>query len=107
MWIIFLSFRLTSLSVKEHHLAMKTGREQLISWLDRQGLNQTEFAAMLRISKPVMCHYVRGRRRPTLPIAVRIYDITGIPVASWVPNGRGTSDRRRKQGVATPAISGV
>jgi len=86
---------------------MKTGREQLISWLERTRHNQSELAEILRISRPVLSKFVKGHRRPTLELAVKIQDTTGVPVESWVLHVRGTSTRRRKQAIVASAVSGV
>lgn len=88
-------------------LAMQQGREQLGAWRERAKLKHYELAGLLKITKAYMSQVMSGKRRPSLPIAVRIEALTGVPVASWVPTGRGRSKSARKDSAIRESVSGV
>lgn len=75
---------------------MTTGRERLIAWLRKSGLKQYELAEEVRITAAYLSQVLSGVRRPSLPIAVRIQDRTGVTVESWVETARGKSGKGRK-----------
>lgn len=56
-------------------------RVALARWFNRSGFTQREVAARLEISEAHLSHLVNGERTPSLDLALRISDLTGIPVA--------------------------
>ena len=70
---------------------MRSGRELLRAWLRRSNLKQTVFAEQIRVKDGDLSRYLSGKRCPTLPIAVRIEDVTGIPARSWLLKPLGSS----------------
>jgi len=74
---------------------MLSGREQLLAWIARAKLQKGQAAALLGMTASGLSKIIGGTRLPTLPTAVRIEGVTGIPVASWVPHRRGRSVQRR------------
>lgn len=84
---------------------MVEGRIQLRAWIDRAKLQDQEAAQLIGISRPFMSHILNGHRRPTLPIAVKIEETTGIVVASWVPMTRGGKFRRTQPEPEQPSIA--
>lgn len=86
---------------------MIEGRFQLLAWLDRAKLQKQQGAKLIGISGPFMSHILNGKRRPTLPIAVKIEATTGIPVAAWVPMTRGGKLRRVRREPVVANIDSV
>lgn len=84
---------------------MKSGREQLAAWLGRCRMNQTTFARLIDIKDSEMSKLINGRRGPTMAIAARIEDHTGIPIRSWVPKKRGNPGKFRRQKGLQPQVS--
>lgn len=90
---------------------MKIGRERLAAYLRRSRLKQNELADMVGVSAPYLSQIVRGRRKPGLDMALRIEQVTGVPVDSWAATLRGNKDigkqaaakRTRLQQVLTDA----
>lgn len=74
---------------------MQSGREQVVAWLERSRMNQREFAREIALTEAHLSQILTGKRRPGLPIAVRIEDRTGIPVRSWLPQPVGSSAGKR------------
>lgn len=68
---------------------------RLRAWITRSGRTSTEVAAALRISAAQLSHIVMGTRRPSLALAVRLHDVTGIPVAAWVRTTNANSRPRK------------
>jgi transcriptional regulator with XRE-family HTH domain len=57
--------------------------DELRQWLDRTGRRHTQVAIALGISKAHLSNLQSGLRQPSLPLAKRIAELTGIPVSSW------------------------
>ena len=82
---------------------MKHGREQLRGWIDRSGFDQRKAAAALGITEAYLSQLLAGDRCPSLTMAVKFEQETGIPTESWVLNGvrspqpvvAGSSGKRR------------
>lgn len=70
---------------------IKNPRMHLRAWMERQGLKHADVAQALGISQSQVSHLLRGARRPSLDLALRIYDLTGIPIAAWT---HATNTRR-------------
>jgi transcriptional regulator with XRE-family HTH domain len=62
----------------------KTGAERLAEYRDRHGYKQYELAELLELAEAHLSQLLSGKRRPGLPIAVRIERMTGIPAESWL-----------------------
>jgi len=86
---------------------MKTGAERLKDYRDRCGYNQRELAELLGIHFTYLSQLLAGRRRPRLPMAVHIEQVTGIPVESWVPTRLSTSSKRRRNNAIQAPVGGV
>lgn len=75
--------------------SMQPGRELLAAWIKRSKLTQRQFAPLIALTEAHLSQILSGKRRPGLPIAVRIEDRTGVPVRSWLPQRVGGSARKR------------
>lgn len=62
---------------------MKTGREQLRAWIDRQGMTQREAAKVLSMNEVMMSQVLAGDRTPSIQSAIVLEERTGIVVRSW------------------------
>jgi transcriptional regulator with XRE-family HTH domain len=58
--------------------ARRPGREQLREWLTEQKLSQKAFAEQLGIHETHLSAILSGRDFPSLSLAARIEDLTGI-----------------------------
>lgn len=67
-----------------------SGRERLKAYRDKHGYKQYELAELLELDETHLSQILSGKRRPGLPIAVRIEDICGIPAKSWLLTQRGS-----------------
>lgn len=56
----------------------------LHEWLDRTGTQQQTLARLIGIADSTLSMLLRGSRRCSLPLAMRIADITGVPVEKLV-----------------------
>lgn len=65
---------------------MDSGRARLRDWMDRHGVNQTKAAEILEVNYVVLSQYLNGKRIPGLVNAVKIEQVTGISVESWLLN---------------------
>ena len=69
---------------------MRTGADQLRSWIQRQGFkHQADAADALGIHFTFVSHLLAGRRVPSLGKAVKIERVTGIPAEAWVSRHLG------------------
>jgi len=75
-----------------------SGRERLIAYRDKHGYKQYELADLLDLDETQLSQFLSGKRRPGLPIAVRIEERTGIPAKSWLLNAVGTRKKKRGEG---------
>lgn len=60
-----------------------TGSRAFGEWLASSDLTQRDVADALGSTTHMVQHWMRGRHTPSLVIAVRIRDLTGIAVESW------------------------
>lgn len=65
---------------------MQSGRERLRDWIDRSKVNQREAAVILGMSDVFLSQILNGVRTPGLDNAVKIEQVTGIAVESWLLN---------------------
>lgn len=65
---------------------MKKQKEyaSLHDWLDRTGTPQYVLARMCEISEPALSMLLRGSRRCSLVKALRLSEVTGVPVEKLV-----------------------
>lgn len=56
----------------------------LREWRKREGLKQSGAAARLGIKIPTLSRFETGKRTPSLSMAVRLSEQTGIPVDRFV-----------------------
>lgn len=72
-----------------------TGPERLEAYRKRFRLKQFELADLLRMHFTTLSQVLAGKRRPGLDTALRIEELTGIPVSSWSERRRGKSAHTR------------
>jgi plasmid maintenance system antidote protein VapI len=58
--------------------------QSLHEWLDRTGTQQQTLAKIIGIADSTLSMLLRGSRRCSLPLAMRISEITGVPVEKLV-----------------------
>lgn len=73
------------------------GARLLREWIQKRGYNQVEGAKALGIHEAYMSMLLSGRRAPGRDNAVKIHELTGIPVSAW------SSSRRDKSAEAAVA----
>lgn len=52
----------------------------LQKWMDATGTSQPELAKVLAISQSHLCNILRGNRSPSMKLALRIANLTNVPV---------------------------
>jgi transcriptional regulator with XRE-family HTH domain len=57
---------------------------RLREWMDRSRLSQTVLCGRLGISDAHMSRLLSGERTPSLALAGKIADLTGIPATAWI-----------------------
>lgn len=70
----------------------KSGAERLAAYCEKHGYKQYELAELLDLHEAHLSQLLSGKRRPGLPIAVRIEERTGIPAESWLLKPVGTTE---------------
>lgn len=63
--------------------ARRPGRDQVRDILDERGMTQKELAAQLGIHETHLSAILAGRDFPSLSLAARIEDLTGIPARDF------------------------
>lgn len=63
---------------------MTAGRARLRAWIERSKVKDYEAAALLTVHPVMLSQWLSGTRTPGLDSAVKIEQITGIPVGSWL-----------------------
>lgn len=71
----------------------KPGSQRLREYRDKHGYKQYELAELLELDEAHLSQLLSGKRRPGLPIAVRIEQRTGIPAESWLLKEVGSEDQ--------------
>ena len=66
--------------VRRYHIIRR--RVSLDRYLEEAGQTQRELARQLGISKSHLSMIVNGDRQPSLPLALLIEEVTGVPVAT-------------------------
>jgi len=59
------------------------GRARLLLWVTESGKSQREISALLGISEQYMSQILAGSRGVSLPVALEIERVTGIPVRDF------------------------
>lgn len=83
----------------------KSGLERLTEYRDRHGYKQYELAELLSLDEAYLSQILSGKRRPGLPIAVRIEDRTGIPAKSWLLTPVSKSGKAQSDDAETPQVA--
>jgi transcriptional regulator with XRE-family HTH domain len=73
-------------------LDTKSGPEQFKDWMKRRGFNQSETAEFFGWGENVISQFVNGRRSPGLARAIKIEELTGIPVEAWASSADDESE---------------
>ena len=63
---------------------MQSGRTRLRHWIERSKVNQTQAAEILGVHQVVLSQWLTGTRVPGLENAVKLEQLTGISVESWL-----------------------
>ena len=69
------------------------GRERLRQYLDRARLKHYELAEQLGITDSYLSQLLSGRRSPGRTNALKIEDVTGVPVRSWQDSSVGSAPK--------------
>lgn len=64
--------------------SMKHGRERLREWINRSKMTQRQAAEIIDVSEVVISLWLSGDRTPELKNAVKIEQVSGIAVESWL-----------------------
>jgi hypothetical protein len=72
-----------------------SGAEQFTQWIKlRKFKSKTAAAAFLGMNKSIVTKLANGRRCPGRTNALRLQDLTGIPVSAW---GSETADKSKSR----------
>lgn len=79
---------------------LNRGAERLAEYCKKHYENQYELAELLELAEAHLSQLLSGKRRPGLPIAVRIEERTGVPAESWLlkPVGKSAKAKRDTPG---------
>lgn len=83
---------------------MHSGRHLLDEWRRRSKHDQRTLAGLLGISDGYLSQILSGARRPKLELLIRIEELTGVPVSSWVDIRRGKSGKPKKHSADSPNV---
>ncbi len=83
------------------------GRDRLAAYQKRSELKGFELAELLGIPHPTLSKLLSGKRLPTLPIAIRIQQRTGVSVESWTPLRRGSLGKTKRANAKPTNVSNV
>lgn len=56
--------------------------KSLAEFIEQSGISQTALATLLGVTPSAISKMASGQRTPSLALAVRIADLTGVPVAN-------------------------
>ena len=74
--------RSTSVPRTPYGMTKASGARRLREWMKKNGKTQKQFGALLGAQQASVSTWLLGRP-PSLPYALRIRDLTGIPIESW------------------------
>jgi transcriptional regulator with XRE-family HTH domain len=57
--------------------------DQLREWMKRSGREKADVAASFGVTEQHVRHLLTGSRTPSLTLALRVAEVTGIPVSQW------------------------
>lgn len=57
--------------------------DELRQWMERAEKTHPDVAEAFGVTQAHIRHLLTGGRTPSLALALRIADVTGIPVAAW------------------------
>lgn len=75
----------------------QSGPERLAEYCKRSRLKQYELADLLEMHETTLSQMLAGKRRPGLATALRIEDVTGIPVSAWKAHHLGSLGKRHRK----------
>lgn len=61
----------------------RTRNEALAAWLDRSRMTQRELAELAGISEAMVSRILSGQNTPSLPVALRLAELTGVPIKQF------------------------
>lgn len=64
------------------HRRTKRAYATVQAWMDATGTTQPELAKVLAISQSHLCNVLRGNRKPSVGLALKIARLTNVPVES-------------------------
>lgn len=59
-------------------------RRAFMAWRKREGKSLHDVAEMLGRSRSMVHHFEKGRRQLSLEDRIKLSDLTGIPLGSWL-----------------------
>jgi transcriptional regulator with XRE-family HTH domain len=59
-------------------------KRRVVGWLRNGGHTQRWLAQEIRVSPSYVAMILSGRRTPSLPVAKRLQDLTGIPATDFI-----------------------
>jgi transcriptional regulator with XRE-family HTH domain len=62
-----------------------TGQRRLVAWLKTSRQSQRALAREIQVSPGYVTHLIKGVRTPSLRVAKRLQDLTGIPATDFTP----------------------
>lgn len=62
---------------------MNEGARLLREWVRAEGVSQAAAARKVGVDSSALNRWANGARRPTLPMALRLQDVCGIPLDKW------------------------
>jgi len=71
---------------------MQSGRERLRDWITRSKVKDYEAADILGVNNVVLSQWLSGSRKPGLDNAVKIEQVTGVSVESWLLSPLSSDD---------------
>jgi transcriptional regulator with XRE-family HTH domain len=71
-----------------------SSQQRLRAWLKAARRTQRSLAEELGVSPPYIAMLIAGERTPSLPVAKRLQEITGIPATQFVKAIGHTSKQR-------------
>lgn len=84
---------------------LNRGAERLAEYCKKHYDNQYELAELLELAEAHLSQLLSGKRRPGLPIAVRIEERTGVPAESWLLKPVGKSAKAKRDTPGSDEIS--
>ena len=61
---------------------MRQRYRTLADYFEQTGKTQTEFAKRVGVHRSLISHIAAGRKQPSLPLALKIAEAAGVPIAN-------------------------